>query len=67
LLGAMHRYQSTEFLIRAEVLSPAEILISATSGNAALLQAEGQLGVVAPGALADLIVVDGDPLSDLGL
>jgi imidazolonepropionase-like amidohydrolase len=67
LLGAMHRYQSTEFLIRAEVLSPAEILISATSGNATLLQAEGQLGVVAPGALADLIVVDGDPLSDLGL
>ena len=67
LLGAMHRYQSNEFLIRAEVLSPAEILVSATSGNATLLNAEGELGVVAPGALADLIVVDGDPLEDLGL
>jgi imidazolonepropionase-like amidohydrolase len=25
------------------------------------------LGIVAPGALADLVVVDGDPLKDLGL
>jgi imidazolonepropionase-like amidohydrolase len=41
--------------------------MSATSGNAALLEAEGELGVVSDGALADLIVVDGDPLADLGL
>jgi len=67
LLGAMQQHQSGEFAIRREVLSPAEILRSATSVNAALLQAEGELGVVAPGALADLIVVDGDPLADLAL
>ena len=67
LLGAMQAHQSHEFAIRAEVLSPAEILRSATSVNAALLTAEGELGVVAPGAFADLIVVDGDPLEDLAL
>jgi len=67
LLGAMQAHQSREFAIRAEVLSPAEILRSATSVNAALLNAEGELGVVAPGACADLLVVDGDPLADLGL
>ncbi len=67
LLGAMQVHQSREFTIRAEVLSPAEILRSATSVNAALLNAEGDLGVVAPGALADLLVVDGDPLADLSL
>ena len=67
LLGAMHRYQSTEFAIRGEVLGPEEILISATSGNAALLNAEGVLGTVAPGALADLIVVEGDPLRNLDM
>ena len=67
LLGAMQEHQSHEFAIRAEVLSPAEILRSATSVNAALLNAEGDLGVVAPGAYADLIVVDGDPLENLGL
>ncbi|WP_340118415.1 amidohydrolase family protein [Pelagibius sp. 7325] len=67
LLGAMQQHQSHEFAIRAEVLSPAEILRSATSVNAALLNAEGDLGVVAPGAYADLLVVDGDPLDDLAL
>lgn len=33
----------------------------------ALVGAPGQLGVIAPGALADLIVVDGDPVADLSL
>lgn len=67
LLGPMHRRQSEEFLIRREVLPAAEILRSATSVAARLLRQEGRLGVVAPGALADLIVVEGDPLADLAL
>lgn len=67
LLGAMQVHQSREFAIRREVLSPAEVLRSATAVNAALLNAEGDLGVLAPGAYADLVVVDGDPLADLGL
>ncbi len=67
LLGAMQSHQSGEFSIRAEVLPPDEILRSATSVNAALLNAEGDLGVVSPGAFADLLVVDGNPLADLGL
>jgi imidazolonepropionase-like amidohydrolase len=67
LLGDLHRYQSREFLIRAEVLSPAEILASATSVNAELLGRAGELGVVAPGAIADLLVVEGNPLVDLEL
>lgn len=67
LLGAMHRYQSDEFLIRAQVYSPAEVLRQATSANAELLNMRGRLGVVAPEAFADLIVVEGDPLEDLNL
>jgi imidazolonepropionase-like amidohydrolase len=67
LLGPLQIHQSQEFLIRAEVMSPAEIIRSATAINARLIQREGELGVVAPGALADLIVVDGDPLADIGL
>ena len=35
-----------------------------TAVNAEILQREGELGVVRPGALADLIVVDGDPLAE---
>ena len=67
LLGGMHKDQSREFVIRAEVQSPHDILKSATSDAARLLQREGELGIVAPGALADLIAVDGNPLEDLAL
>ena len=43
------------------------MLASATVINAEILGKEGELGVVAPGARADLIVVDGNPLEDLNL
>jgi len=65
LLGAMHKYQTREFVIRAEAMRPIDVIRSATTVNAALLNRTGELGVVAPGALADLIVVDGDPLADI--
>ncbi len=67
LLGDMHAHQSRELSLRAEVLSPAEILISATSMNAEIMQREGELGVVRQGALADLLIVDGNPLEDINL
>ena len=49
-------------------LSPADVMSWGTrNAGEALMGAAGQLGVIAPGALADLIVVDGDPLADLSL
>ena len=62
-----HQHQSEEFLIRGEVLEPAEIIRSATIIGAEVVRMEGRLGVIKPDALADLIVVDGNPLEDLGL
>ena len=54
--------------------SPAEVLQQATIRNAELLALAGprnpypgQLGVVAEGAIADLILVDGDPVADISL
>jgi imidazolonepropionase-like amidohydrolase len=67
LLGQLQPDQSKEFAIRAQVLPPLEIIRSATVVGAELLGRAGELGVVAPGALADLLVVDGDPLRDLTL
>jgi imidazolonepropionase-like amidohydrolase len=67
LLGELHAHQSREFTIRAEVLPPHEILRSATRVNAEILGKTGELGVVAPGAFADLVVVDGDPLKNIAL
>jgi imidazolonepropionase-like amidohydrolase len=67
LLGETHDQQSREFEIRARVLPPADVIRSATLVNAEILNRSGELGVVAPGALADLLVVDGDPLANLAL
>lgn len=67
LLGDLHRCQSDEFAIRGRVLSAAEIIRSATVVGAELLQMAGRLGVIAPGAFADLLVLDANPLDDLGL
>ncbi len=57
----------TEFEIRSHVFPNVEILRQATSLNAVLLGRSGELGTVAPGAFADLIVVDGDPVADIGV
>jgi imidazolonepropionase-like amidohydrolase len=44
-------------------LAPMEGIVVATSGSAAALGLQG-VGVVEPGAAADLLVLDGDPLSE---
>jgi imidazolonepropionase-like amidohydrolase len=67
LLGETHEHQSEEFAIRAKVLPPAEVIRQATRENAEILGRKGELGVIAPGAIADLLVVDGDPLADLSV
>ena len=67
LLGALQDEQSREFLIRGEVMKPLEVIQSATTVAARLLRQDGKLGVIAPGAFADLLLVDGDPLRDLKL
>jgi imidazolonepropionase-like amidohydrolase len=65
LLGASHRLQSEELRLRAQVLSPAEVIASATVIGAQVLGMEDRLGRLVPGALADLLLVDGDPLRSL--
>ncbi len=67
LLGAMHRHQLREFAIRAEVQRPADIIRAATVNAAELFRMRGEIGVIAPGARADLLVLDGNPLEDLGV
>lgn len=46
-------------------MSPIEAIKSATSRAADMLDMTGQIGVVAPGAYADVIAVNGDPLRDV--
>ena len=55
-----------EFSRMAEFgMAPMDIIQSATSRAATMLDMDGKLGVLAPGALADIIAVDGDPLRDI--
>jgi imidazolonepropionase-like amidohydrolase len=67
LLGPLQEEQSREFVLRAQVLSPLEIIRSATKVGAQVLRKEGELGCLRAGALADLLVVDGNPLKDIGV
>jgi imidazolonepropionase-like amidohydrolase len=67
LLGEQHTRHGTEFTLRSQVLTPFDILHSATAVNAEILQMQGKLGVIRPGALADILVVDGNPLADIGV
>jgi imidazolonepropionase-like amidohydrolase len=65
LFADLHDQQLQEFVIRSEVQPPADLIRSATTTAARLLGLTGEVGVVAPGAFADLLVIDGNPLDDI--
>lgn len=67
LLGQLQVDQAREFRIRSEVVPPLDIIRSATSIAARVLRQEGKLGCLSPGAFADIIVVDGNPLRNIDL
>ncbi len=67
LLGQLRKYHCMEFELLAKVLPPVEIIRSATTIGARLCRLEGEAGIIAEGASADLLVIDGDPLVDIGL
>lgn len=67
LLGPQHVRQCTEFTLRAQALPTVDILRSACSLNAELMGESGRLGSIRKGAAADLLVVNGNPLEDIGI
>ncbi len=67
LLGETQVRQSEEFAIRANILDSRSILASATTVAARLVGMAGKLGVVAADAIADLLIVDGNPLENVAL
>ncbi|WP_198086543.1 amidohydrolase family protein [Variovorax sp. E3] len=67
LLGESHTHQSEELRVRAEIVGNLEALRSATTVAADILQRTGELGVLQQGALADMLVVRGNPLKDINV
>jgi imidazolonepropionase-like amidohydrolase len=67
LLGELKKYHSMEFELLSRQLTAPEILRSATTIGARLCRMENKVGIIAAGAYADLLVVDGDPTKDISV
>jgi len=66
-IGTLHGpsvFREMDLMVRAG-LTPAQVLACATVGGGRMLGMERDLGDVAAGKLADLVLLDGDPLADI--
>ncbi|MEE8247680.1 MAG: amidohydrolase family protein [Alphaproteobacteria bacterium] len=59
---ALHR--ELELMVAAG-LTPAAVLVAATRGGARVMGRDGDHGTLAPGKLADMVILDADPLADI--
>jgi imidazolonepropionase-like amidohydrolase len=67
-IGALHGpsvFREMELMVQAG-LTPLQVLRSATVNGARMMGLERDAGTIAPGRLADLVVLDADPLADIG-
>ena len=67
LLGPMQHHKGMELELKARVLGPMGAIVASTKTNAELLKKEKDLGTIEAGKLADLILVQGDPLKDIAI
>jgi imidazolonepropionase-like amidohydrolase len=62
--GELHA-KELEIFVKHGGYSPMEAIVAATRDNALAVGLDGQVGEVAPGRLADIIVLDKDPIADI--
>jgi imidazolonepropionase-like amidohydrolase len=67
VLASMQPFKAMELSLKATVLGAHEAILSATRTNAELFALSDHIGTVEEGKLADLILVDGQPLDDVAL
>src|SRR5262249_29314663 len=65
VLAAMQPFKAMELSLKAKVLGAHEAILSATRTNAQLFGLADRIGTIEEGKLADLILVDGQPLDDI--
>lgn len=65
LLGQLRKFGGLEFDLLAQVLTPSEILGGMWEAGAKLCRMQGEIGVIAPGARANMVVFDTDPFADI--
>lgn len=64
LIGPGQDRRGEELRLRAELETPMEALVAATKTNAEILGLSGEVGVIAPGRQADLVLWNGNPLDN---
>ena len=67
-IGTLHGpslHREMELMSREAGLTPMQVLVSATRGGARVLGRSAELGTLAPGKLADMVILDADPLLDI--
>src|SRR6516162_6944953 len=57
--------KEAELFVKEVGMSPMEAILANTSGNAAMVNLAGEVGVIAPGKLADIVIWDSDPIADI--
>jgi imidazolonepropionase-like amidohydrolase len=62
--GELHAHEP-EILVRYGGYTPMQAIVACTRDNAFVMGLDGELGVLAPGKLADLLVLTADPLADI--
>lgn len=73
IVGPHQQFQNREFTLRAEHFTPVEVLMQATSEAYEVINMSGPLnrygrfGVIEEGALADILVIEGNPLQDISI
>ena len=60
---ALHR--ELELMAQGGALTPMQVLLAATRGGAKAMGRSGELGTLEPGKLADMVILDADPLADI--
>ena len=65
LFGENSGLKAVELEHKAKVMGPIASLVSATRTNAELLERSHEIGTLEPGKLADLIMVNGNPVDDI--
>lgn len=67
LLGGMHRHQNEQFRLLGKVQPAIDAIRAATTTAAELLGRPGEIGIIAPGADADMLVMTADPVQDIAV
>jgi len=57
--------KEAELFVKEIGMTPMEAIVANTTANAWLMGLDGEIGVIAPGRLADIVIWDKDPLADI--